>query len=109
MKDEIFSDSILSDMYKARTDNFYYKIVEKYGECESENEEEQLRDKLVELIGENIDSEEIVEQIIDILDDLESAYKVTNDWWGEKYYKAGVVDGMAFDYETKDFKKLLSK
>ena len=106
MKDDIFSDSILSDMYKARTENFYYKIVEKYGECEAENEEEQLREKIVELIGENIESEEIAEQIIDILDDLESAYKVTNDWWGEKFYKAGVVDGMSFDYETKDFKKM---
>ena len=107
MKDEIFSDSILTEMYNKRIEDFYYKVIKKYGECESENEEEKLRNRLTELIKQNVKEEECIDEILDVLDNLETAYKNTNDWWEEKCYKAGIVDGMSFNVETDKFRKLL--
>ncbi len=107
--ENIFEDSVLSDLFAIRRDGFEKLVTKNYGACEELKKVDKTNQELQKLVKETIEDKEKQIEILNQLYGFHDAMFGEMEYWSEHYYKFGLVDGLFLKEEIKGIIEKIKK
>lgn len=101
--EEIFENSILDELFEARSNGFPVPYTKKYGKKE-EKYFSQLEENIEKSLDKVITDSKIKEDIISKFNELRCEESI---YWDKAYYKLGILDGIKLVSEAKKMENSL--